>query len=378
MKKILFRKLLADCLIFFFISLFSVSIIIWVFQAVNFLDIMIEDGRDYLIYIKYSLLNFPKILSKVLPFVFFFSFLYTITRYELNNELIIFWSFGINKIQLINFFFKFSIILTIFQILLTSVIVPKSQDLARSYLRTSSVNFFESFIKPRKFNDTISELTIYTDKKDKDGNLTNIYLKKGMASDNFQITYAKKGGFRNRDNNPILELFDGETISVANNKITNFKFSKSDLNLKGFKSNTITIIKTQEVTSIELLRCYVKLTNLNLIFKKVNDTNFLNCKLKNLNNITKELYKRFIVPTYLPNLMLIVLLIILKSKENIKYLSFRLLVFFVGFSIIIFSEMGMRLVQNEPFENLEIILTPLIIMMLLYFFYLFKFKILKN
>ena len=73
MKKILFRKLLLDCLTFFLIALLSASIIIWVFQAVNFLDIMIEDGRDYLVYINYSLLNFPKIVSKVLPFVFFFS-----------------------------------------------------------------------------------------------------------------------------------------------------------------------------------------------------------------------------------------------------------------------------------------------------------------
>ena len=103
MKKILFRKLLLDCLTFFLIALLSASIIIWVFQAVNFLDIMIEDGRDYLVYINYSLLNFPKILSKVLPFVFFFSFFYVITRYEINNELIIFWNFGVNKFQLINF-----------------------------------------------------------------------------------------------------------------------------------------------------------------------------------------------------------------------------------------------------------------------------------
>ena len=72
MKKILFRKLLFDCLTFFFITLLSSSLIIWVFQAVNFLDIMIEDGRDYLVYINYSLLNFPKIITKVLPFVFFF------------------------------------------------------------------------------------------------------------------------------------------------------------------------------------------------------------------------------------------------------------------------------------------------------------------
>ena len=73
MKKILFKKLLSDYLTFFFISLVSTSIVIWVFQAVNFLDIMIEDGRDYLVYINFSLLNFPKILSKVFPFALFFT-----------------------------------------------------------------------------------------------------------------------------------------------------------------------------------------------------------------------------------------------------------------------------------------------------------------
>ena len=105
MKKIIFRKILLDGFIFFLITLLSTSIIIWVFQAVNFLDIMIEDGRDYIVYINYSLLNFPKIISKVLPFIFFFSFFYIITKYELNNELIIFWNFGVNKFEFINFFF---------------------------------------------------------------------------------------------------------------------------------------------------------------------------------------------------------------------------------------------------------------------------------
>ena len=55
----LFRKLLLDYMSFFLIALFSASIVIWVFQAVNYLDIMIEDGRDYTVYISYSLLNFP-------------------------------------------------------------------------------------------------------------------------------------------------------------------------------------------------------------------------------------------------------------------------------------------------------------------------------
>ena len=74
MKKILFRKILNDCLIFFFISLICSSLIVWVFQAVNFLDIMIEDGRDYAIYINYTLLNFPKIFQKFYLLLYFLAF----------------------------------------------------------------------------------------------------------------------------------------------------------------------------------------------------------------------------------------------------------------------------------------------------------------
>ena len=156
MKKILFRKLLRDYLSFFFIALLSSSVIIWVFQAVNYLDIMIEDGRDYMVYINYSLLNFPKIISRLFPFVLFFSLFYVTIKYENNNELIIFWNFGVHKIELINFIIKISIFLMIIQIVLASIIVPKAQDKAK-ILRTSSVNFFENFIKPQKFNDTIKE-----------------------------------------------------------------------------------------------------------------------------------------------------------------------------------------------------------------------------
>ena len=366
MEKILFRKLLIDCLIFFSITLFSASIIIWVFQAVNFLDIMIEDGRDYLVYINYSLLNFPKIVSKVLPFVFFFSFFYVITKYELNNELIIFWNFGVNKIQLINFLLVFSIFLTLMQITLAAFVVPNTQDKARSFLRTSSVNFLESFIKQKKFNDTIKNVTIYSEGKDEYGNLLNIYLKKEENINNFQITYAKKGKFVDKRNTQILVLYEGETINFINNKITNFRFSKSDFNLKNLETNTTTYIKTQEVSTSKLIKCYLKLNNLNFFNIETNDVVIENCVPTNLNNVIKELYKRFIIPFYIPPLMLTILFLLLKSKENINYFSYRIFIFLFGLSLIISSEMSLRFIKNDIFENIKLFIIPAILMTLIY------------
>ena len=372
MKKILFRKLLADCLVFFLIALFSSGIIIWVFQAVNFLDIIVEDGRNYLVYLNFSLLNFPKVISKLVPFILFFSFLYVIGKYELNNELMIFWNFGVNKIRLINFFIKFSICIMLFQIFLTAVVVPKSQDLARSFLRSSSINYLENFIKPKIFNDAVKGLTIYSNSKDEFGNLKEIYLKKG-SGENFQITFAKKGRFKQVGKNQFLELNFGETISVINNKITNFKFKKTDFNLSNFEDNTTTYKKTQEVATLDLIKCYHNLLDFN--FLKI-DKSFEveNCRIDNLDNIIKELYKRIIIPLYIPVLILISLLLILKSKENINYPRYRIFIFLIGFITIIISEMTIRLINEDFFKNLKFFMIPIILVMSLYFNYLIQFN----
>ena len=376
MKKILFRKLLYDCLIFFTITLFSSSLIIWVFQAVNFLDIIVEDGRNYLVYLNFSLLNFPKVITKLVPFILFFSFLYIIGKYELKNELIIFWNFGINKIELINFFIKFSFFIMLLQIFLTAVIVPKSQDLARSFLRSSSINYLENFIKPRIFNDAVKDLTIYSNSKDEFGNLKEIYLKKGSGK-NFQITFAKEGRFKQIGKNQFLELNFGETISVINDKITNFKFKKTDFNLSNFDDNLTTYKKTQEVATRDLIKCYHNLMNFSIL--KI-DKNFEveNCRIDNIDNIIKELYKRLIIPLYIPVLILVSLLLIFKSKENINYSRYRILIFLIGFSTIILSEMTIRLINADFIKNIKFFVIPLILVISLYLNYLIQFKNIKN
>ena len=380
MKKILFRKLLIDYLVFFSIALLSSSVIIWVFQAVNFLDIMIEDGRDYLIYINYSILHFPKTLSKLYPFVLFFSLFYVTIKYETNNELIIFWNFGVHKIEVINLIFRFSILMTIIQIFLTTIIVPSSQDIARSFLRESKVNFFGNFIKPQKFNDTIKGVTIFSEKKDKQGSLYNIYLKKEVGDNEFQITYSKKGIFKNINNTPYLVLIDGETITGNNNDVTNLSFSKSQFPLNDSKTNAATYKKTQEVSTLDLFYCMEK------IYKNKNiKTNFVyeeieNCSLRNLTSILKEFYKRIIIPFYIPLLMLIPFLLILSSKESLKYKRIKYISFIIGLGFIVFSETTIRLISTKLIDNLLIVSVPIIGLIFLYLIFIkqFSFKILTK
>ena len=104
-------------------------------------------------------------------------------------------------------------------------------------IRTSNIDFIDSFVKPKKFNDNINNLTIYAEEKDKNGTLKNLYIKKNEKNKNFQITIAKKGEFKNLQDSQILILYDGQTINKVNNNITNFYFSKSDFNLTSLNTD---------------------------------------------------------------------------------------------------------------------------------------------
>ena len=370
MKKIIFRKLLSDCLVFSLIALVGISSIIWVFQAVNFLDIMIEDGRNHKIYLFYTLLNFPKIISKVLPFCIFFGFSYIFIKYELRNELIIYWNHGVEKISLIHFFFLFSILMLIFQILLLTYITPKSQEIARGLLRSSDVDYFEGLIKPKKFNDNVKGLTIFAeDKNDKD-EFKNIYIKKRTTENNFQVTFAKKGVFENRGENKVLVLYDGESLNNNNNKITNFSFAKSDFRLGEMESHVVVHRKLQEQPTLELFRC-VKSIYLN---QKIQ---LLNCNQSNPKNVYKELFKRIVTPLYLPLLILISAINLIITKENINYLKLRFSIFLFGIIVIIISESTIGFIEDIFFKNIVYIILPIVLIFTLYSILIYKFKINK-
>ena len=375
MKKLLYRKLFLDYMNFFFIALICSSLIIWIFQAVNFLDIMVEDGREYKVYLSYSLLNFPKIISRLLPFILFFSIYYVLVKYENNNELIIFWNFGEDKINFVNFIIRSSLFLFLFQIILTSLVVPKSQDLAKSFLRNSNVNFIGSFIKPKRFNDTIKGVTIYSENKDSDGYLYNLYIKKNILG-GFELTYAKKGIFDQSKSIPVIVLFDGETVTNKNNKVTNISFAKSDFLLSNLKANTMTEQKNQELRTSYVMSCILFLNKINLsYFKKIQKTKLINCTEGNKINLIKELYKRLVIPFYIPILMLIPYLLILTSKEKSNYNKMKLFSFLTGVFVIIFSEGTIRFVSKEINENIFISIIPLILFTIFYLLFFYKLKL---
>ena len=375
MKKIVYRKIAKDCTKFFLTTIFTISLIIWVLQAVNYLDFVIEDGHGFIVYFKYTLLSFPKILSRIFPFAIFLSFAYIFLKYENKNELVIFWNFGIKKINFINFFVKLSFFFVLLSLLLNAVIVPLSQDKARSFIRSSDLDFFESILKPKKFIDIIKNLTIYFDEKGEEGELKNIFLNDKSSETESQTTFAKTGILKERGNTRLLILYDGRTINYINGNISEFKFSKTDFNISKYTSNTTTHQKTQENSTLELIMCSLVLNNLEKEFKFTEIKVINNCLYENLKNIYEELYSRLLKPFYITFLITITLLFILKSKDHPSFNSNKLKIYIFGFLFMIFIESTSNFVTTNLLQNLFLLILPFLFMLIIYIYFLVTLRV---
>ena len=239
MKKTLIIKFIKDTFKLFVMISLTLGLIVWVIQAVNFLDFVTEDGHGFKVYFFYSIFNFPKIIHRILPFVFFISLFYQIIKYEKNNELLLLWTNGVKKIQFINVVILYSLLILVFQIFLGSYISPNTQNESRSYIRSSNIDFFPSLIREGKFIDTLAGVTIFIDSKDELGNYKNIYLKDTSTNngqvDSYQIIYAKSGYLTKENSEKVFVFNDGEIINKENNKITNFTFDKINYNLENYR-----------------------------------------------------------------------------------------------------------------------------------------------
>ena len=371
MNKLIFRKLSYDILIFFLLSSLAITLIIWVIQAVNLLDIISEQGHGIKVYFLYSILNVPKIFSKLLLFTFFLTLFVVINRYEENNEILVFWTNGIKKITFINFIAKLSIFFVLFQLFMNLFLVPFSQNLSQNFLKNSSIDFFPKLIQEKKFSNIMQDLTIFVEEYKSNGVLKGIYIKEKINFTENKIIVADSGKLLKEKDGYIFKLSDGKITNVDNSGTYNLSFKETNYQLSKVGSKVRRSTKLDEINSSFLFNCVNKFLN-----DRKNDK--LRCGQENsflIKEIYEETYKRSIIPIYLTIISLISSLLILKPKSDFKNSYYKFFLFVMGFIVIIFSQLSYKFISSIFILEIFFLLFPIILILIFYLYIFLKTKL---
>ena len=338
MKKTIYKYFFHEFIIYFTITLFALAAVVWTIQAVNYLDLITEDGHAFSIYFNYSFLTLSKVLTKLIPFCFLLAIVLTILKLEKDNELIALWTSGLNKIHIVNLILRISILIMFLQLLLTSIFNPMLLNLSRTLLKNSELQFIPSLLKEKQFNDTVEGLTIFVDTKDENQIYKNIFiLDEGSVLSSIGTTsstiFAKSGHMSKNEKNLIL--YDGNIQKLnAKGDVNIIKFEKTTLNLAGISTKSISEPKMQETPTIQILLC----------LQNKNTSGMYNCgsDKRSQMDIKIEINKRFGMPVYIPLISLISCFLLGSRKDKKMFYLNKYIYFFIGFLILALAEIIVR------------------------------------
>ena len=270
MKKTIYKYFFYEFVIYFTVTLFALGAVVWTVQAVNYLDLVTEDGHAFTTYFYYSLLTLSKVLTKLIPFFFLTAIILTIIKFERDNELIVLWTSGLNKIHVVNLIFRISVLVMLLQLLLTNIFNPTLLNFSRTLLKNSQLQFIPSLLREKQFNDAVQDLTIFVEKKDENQIYKNIFIRDDgkilskIASSSSSTIFAKSGYMSEDENNLIL--YNGNIQKLNEDGDVNIvKFQKTILNLSGLSTKSISKPKMQETSTLQILRCLKKKILLGII-----------------------------------------------------------------------------------------------------------------
>ena len=338
MKKTIYKYFFYEFVIYFTVTLFALAAVVWTVQAVNYLDLVTEDGHAFITYFYYSLLTLSKVLTKLIPFCFLTAIILTIIKFERDNELIVLWTSGLNKIHVVNLIFRISVLVMLLQLLLTNIFNPTLLNFSRTLLKNSQLQFIPSLLKEKQFNDAVEGLTIFIEKKDENQIYKNIFIRDDgkilskIAGSSSSTIFAKSGHMSEDEKNLIL--YNGNIQKLNEDGDVNIiQFQKTTLNLSGISTKGISEPKMQETPTMQILRCLTQ-----------NNTARHNCddSKKSMMDTKIEINKRFGMPIYIPLISLISCFLLTSRKDKKMFYLNKYIYFFIGVLILVLAEIIVR------------------------------------
>mgnify|MGYP003683414023 FL=1 len=352
----------------FLVILFGLSIIAWTVRAVNFLDLIVENGYSILTYFQYSFLNLAAILTKLIPLSFLLSLMIFLVKQIQDNEFIILWTSGVKKLKIVNLLFFVSIFVLLFYIIFSAFVTPYALNKSRNLLNKEGFNSFLPTIRVQQFSDSFTGFTFIVEEKF-ENEIKNVFMYdksnalKNLTSNQSETTattvIAKEGIVKDRK----MFLFDGSIITTNRNNGENdiVKFEQINIDLKNLKTGTIKQFKFQETSSINLVNCIINPSAI-----------IINCNENVNSEIITVLNRRFFLPFYIPVVALICSFLLIKTQSKKNYFLNKYSIFVLGFLVLIYSELIIRFTGISKVIGTLFVISPFILIPIIYLFLILK------
>jgi lipopolysaccharide export system permease protein len=210
---------------------FSLTSIVWLTQALRFIDFIVNQGVSIAIFVKLTLLLVPSLVMMILPPALFCSVLFVYNKLKVESELVVMQAVGLSKWRLAVPAIQVALLVTLVGYSIALYILPVSYREFRnmqSFLRNSYVSIL---LQEGVFSNPVEGLTVFTRERDRDGTMRGILVQDNRQQGAPMTMMAEEGKLVETPQGPRFLLTNGNRQEMREGRLSYLDFKSYTLDI---------------------------------------------------------------------------------------------------------------------------------------------------
>ncbi len=199
---------------FLFVTL-SLVCAIWMMQSLRLIDLIVNRGLPFSMFLYMSMLMLPTFLALILPVSLFTAVLFAYNRLTMDSELLVMRAAGISQTGLSKSAFLLAGIVTVIIYSLTLYLLPLSFREFKDRQVTIRNDFSTVLLQEGVFTELATGITVFVRERGAEGELLGVLVHDGRNPEKPVTMMAENGALVRTDEGPQVIMVNGNRQEVS-------------------------------------------------------------------------------------------------------------------------------------------------------------------
>ena len=224
LDRYIFRQVLGPFL--FFVLVFTG--VIWLTQSLRVIDTVVNNGQSAKVFLEFTALLLPMVLSIVLPVALFAAVLFAINRMFGDSEVVVMLAAGLSAASLLRAIAVFGVLVMIAMYAITIYIMPTAQREMRDRIFQIRGDVAAALLREGEFLEPVQGVTIYLREAGRAGEMFGVYVQDERNPEQ-TVTYTAQRAVLVRDGAETrMVMFEGVAQSAEKGVVDTISILRFD------------------------------------------------------------------------------------------------------------------------------------------------------
>ena len=206
----IFRQLIGPMLV----VTFSLTGVIWLTQSLRFIDLIINKGLSFWLFLHLTLLLLPSLLTVILPIALFAAVLYTYHRLLVDSEITVFQASGLSNPLIAAPALAMALLVMMLGYAINLYFLPIGFRAFKDMQAEIRDSYASILLQEGVFNTPVEGLTIYVRERGRNGELRGILVHDNRDPEQTSTVMAERGMLVRTDDGPRFVLRHGNRQEI--------------------------------------------------------------------------------------------------------------------------------------------------------------------